>query len=69
MSSENNWATARVTEAKAATPTVTDAASTRMQKLLTDQLSARQLSQKDLNEIAQELIKDMLPPSPKPESR
>lgn len=61
MTDENDWITKRVDEAKAKSPQVTEAAATRMQELITDNLSVRSQSANELKIIATDLMNNMVP--------
>lgn len=65
MSADNLWITTRVIEAGNHHPSVTDAASARIEELLNGQLSERQLPQAELKSVAAALIADMVPVPPK----
>ena len=64
MSNDTQWITARVAKALMLYP-VPEAVSARMDELLNRQLSERQLSSKELTNIASLLIEDMIPASTK----
>jgi hypothetical protein len=64
MSNDDHWITTRITEALTHHPSVTEAVTSRMGELLKGQISEQQLSQKDLNSIAAELIAGMVPAQP-----
>ena len=69
MSNGDDWIPKRVEEAQRAHPSVTDAAATRIKRLLRGQLSERQLRSTELTSTAKTLIADMsIPVSPKAES-
>jgi len=61
MSNDQNWITGRITEARKRHPSVTESVSARMEELLSDQFSERQLSKTELTSIAKELIASMVP--------
>ena len=61
MSNDQNWITGRITEARKRHPPVTDSVSARMEELLKDQFSERQLSKTELTSVAKELIASMVP--------
>lgn len=65
MPKEVDWITTRIAEARKACPTVTDAASTRIEALLRGEMAERDLSATKRKSIAQALIVDMVPPEPK----
>ena len=65
MSSNDLWITTRITEARENNPSVTNAASARIEELLSSQLSERQLTQAELKSTAATLIVDMASISPK----
>jgi hypothetical protein len=61
MSNDQNWITGRITEARKRHPSVTESVSARMEELLSDQFSERQLSKTELTSVAKELIASMVP--------
>lgn len=65
VSADNPWITTRITEARKKHPAVTDAASSRIEGLLSGQISEQQLPQAELKSIAATLIQDMVPVPPK----
>ena len=69
MSTDDHWITTRIAEARTGHPSVSDAVSSRMAKLLKGQLSEQQLSQKDLTSVATALIADMVPAPPKADAK
>jgi hypothetical protein len=69
MSIDGRWITNRITKALECHPLVTEAVSTRIDQLLTGQLSERQLSATELTSVARELIVCMVPGSPKAEAK
>lgn len=69
MFSDNLWITIRITKIRSNHPTVTETVSAKMEEMLKDQLSERQLSRKEVVSLAQELIESMLPSSPVVETK
>jgi hypothetical protein len=69
MSNDDHWITTRITKARERHPLVTDAASARIDQLLTGQLSERQLPATELTSVAIALIADMVPASSKAEAK
>jgi hypothetical protein len=67
MSNDVDWIPARIAEARKLHAPVTEAVSTRLEKLLNGQLSERQLRPKELTDLAKTLIADMVS-SPKVEA-
>jgi hypothetical protein len=65
MSSNDLWITTRITEARKNNPSVTNAASARIEELLGSGLSERQFTPKELKSTAAALIADMASISPK----
>ena len=68
MSSDDQWVTTAITEAKQPFPLVTEAVLARMEQLLKGDLSEQPLTPTDLKSIATGLIGDIGSPSPKPEA-
>lgn len=69
MVNEFSWITALITEAVKLHPTVTEAASARIEVLLNGQFSERQVPRTQLTKAATELIADMVPAPPKIEAK
>jgi hypothetical protein len=63
MSNDVQWIAARIAEARKNHDSVTDAVSTRMEKLLGGELSEQPLSTTKLSSIAKSLLADMVPAS------
>jgi hypothetical protein len=61
MSNEVHWIKARIAEAREHHASVTEAVSTRLDKLLNGQISERPLRPSELADIANDLIADMRP--------
>jgi len=69
MQTDDLWVIARITETHKRYPSVTEAVSARFLKLLKGQFSEHQLTQVELGSVAQALIEDMAPASPKAEAK
>ena len=69
MSNDTEWITGRINEAKKLNMSVFPAAPTRLEELLKGQLSERQLTHKELNNVADELIGGMVTASKKLEEK
>lgn len=69
MSPDDPWIFARVSESRKHHPLVTEAVSTRIDKLLKGQLSEGQLTSPELTSVARDLIADMVPAPPKLEAK
>lgn len=66
---DENWPKKRTAEAKANHLTITDAVSTRMEKLLAGQLSDRRLTASELKAVSMELLRAMVPLRSNPEAK
>ena len=64
MAATDDWITSRITQARAAQHLVTNTVVSRMESLLRDQLTRRQLTTTELKAAANQLITSMIPPSP-----
>lgn len=69
MSNNVRWITARTAEARKRHTAVTEPVSARIEELLNGLLSERQLSPTELTSVAKELIANMVPASPKAETK
>ena len=69
MSTDDDWITTRITEARTLHPLVTEAVSSRIAELLKGQLSEQQLSHVDLTSVAKALIANMVPAPPKTDAK
>ena len=69
MLNDVRWITARIAEARKGHASVLDAVAVRLEDLLRDQLSERQLTPTELRSIATALIADMVPTPPKAETK
>jgi hypothetical protein len=70
MSNGAHWVTARIAEARKRHASVTEAVATRMEELLSGELSERQLRPAELVHHAKALIVDMATPAaPKAEAK
>ena len=64
MSTDDQWITTRIAEARNHHPLVTEAVSSRIAEALKGQLGEERLSQMDLTHHASMLIADMVPAPP-----
>jgi hypothetical protein len=69
MPTDDLWITARISDAQASHPSVTDAVSARLHELLKGPFSEGHITQTDLRTVANTLLKGMVPSSPTAEAK